>query len=192
MHPDTGYLVTLLASRWAGGSPPPQHLRPKEPPPLTLGLSLPGPKPWPTRPRGRLGPEPPHSRASPSSKRPPLSWTGPGWIGPGAQPHLLFPSTCHPLSVCWVFLSFQISEGSGRSSPHPEPQPRLLSGLFHPPVFILCLKKKKSNRSQRPEPPGALAAPHPHSGPSQNREWQTPVSAPPPVSLRLVSGLGPI
>lgn len=38
MHPDTGYLVTLLASRWAGGSPPPhQHLRPKEPPPPTLG-----------------------------------------------------------------------------------------------------------------------------------------------------------
>lgn len=113
------------------------------------------------------------------------TWMTQGGLSQRPQPTLVLPSTCHPLSVCWVFYSFRSVRAVGW--PHPEPSLSFLSGLFHP--LVCSFFKKKSNRSQRPRALRALAAPHPTVGPVR-QEWQTLVSAPPPVSLRLVSGLG--
>lgn len=127
--------------------PPPQLLRPKDP--LSLRLSLPWAQALAHRPRRRWGPEVLPTQGLPGSKHSlPLPTRA-----QGPSPHSL-PVHSSPLSVCWVFPSFQMSEGSGRSL-HPKPQPWLLSGLSLPLVFILCNEKFQ----QKPKA-GALGSPH--------------------------------
>lgn len=172
------------------------------PPPTTLeakGTPTPDPgaePPWAKGPgpQGQGGdwalslpaPEPPPAASAHHSP-------GQAQGGLAQRPSPTFSS--RPLVTPFQFVGFFCLSRSVRAvdaAPIPSPSLGFCLGFSIPLVFILCLKKKKSNRSQRPEPSGALAGPHPHSGPSQNQERQTLVSAPPPVSLRLVSGLGPI
>lgn len=170
MHPNTRYLVSLLASRRAGGSPLP-HLRPKDP--LSPGLNLPGPRPWPRGRGGRLGPEPsplpqgPPRRKYPlSPPAPPPSPPRPGVDGPrGPAPNSL-PTHLSPLFSLLGFSVFPNSRGQWMQPPSQAPAPRphrLLSGCSILLVFILCKKKKRKKFQQKPKAgaPGSPRSPPP-------------------------------
>lgn len=80
-----------------GWTQPPQYLRPKDPPPHpTPGAEPPWAKALAHEAKGEAQPGPPGSRGSPAASTH-HSLPGPGWTGPGAQPHVPFPSTRHPL-----------------------------------------------------------------------------------------------
>uniref|UniRef100_A0A2K5NPV0 Uncharacterized protein n=1 Tax=Cercocebus atys TaxID=9531 RepID=A0A2K5NPV0_CERAT len=106
-----------LGARWAGGSPPPQHLRPKDTP-------VPGAQP-PPGPRERPSPEPPPPGLGlPSSKV--------GWTGPRAQPHTPFPSTCH-LPTPFRFVGFFVfPDCSGHSPRSRAPAPGFCLDIASP------------------------------------------------------------
>nr|AAH11875.1 ELAVL3 protein [Homo sapiens]CAC21655.1 hypothetical protein [Homo sapiens] len=113
--------------------PPPQHLRPKDTP-VPGAQPPPGPRPWPTQLRERPSPEPPPPGLGlPGSKTPALpARPRVGWMGPKAQPHTPFPSTCH-LPIPFRFVGFFVfPDCSGHSPRSRAPAPGFCLDIASP------------------------------------------------------------
>ena len=169
MHPDTGYLVTLLASWWAGGSPPPTTLEAKGTPTPDPGAEPPwakGPGPQGQGGDGALSlpaPEPPPAASAHHSP-------GQAQGGLAQRPSPTFSS--RPLVTPFQFVGFFCLSRSVRAvdaAPIPSPSLGFCLGFSIPLVFILCLKKKNPTEAKGRSPREPSQALTPTVGPVRTK-----------------------